>query len=107
MDQKFKETLAKGWIPLLSLLLSLGVTVGGGLVNNKIQTALMEEKIAILQRDAARHEMEKGEQIRSNTTKAEEHEKRIIRLEANFGVIQETLADMKSDLKILLRGAKQ
>lgn len=107
MDQKAKETLAKGWIPLLSLLLSLGVTVGGGLVNNKIQTALMEEKIAILQRDAARHEMEKSEQIRSNTTKAEEHEKRIIRLEANFGVIQETLADMKSDIKILLLGAKQ
>ena len=81
--------------------------MAGGLVNNRIQTALIQEKIAILQRDAARHEMEKGEQIRSNTTKAEEHEKRIIRLEANFGVIQETLADMKSDLKILLRGAKQ
>ena len=107
MDQKAKETLAKAWIPLLSVLLSAGITVAGGLVNNRIQTALIQEKIAILQRDAARHEMEKGEQIRSNTTKAEEHEKRIIRLEANFGVIQETLADMKSDLKILLRGAKQ
>ena len=107
MEQKVKETLAKGWIPLLCVLLSAGITIGGGLVNDKIQTARTEEKIAILQRDAARHEMEKGEQIRSNTAKAEEHEKRIIRLEANFGVIQETLADMKSDLKILLRGAKQ
>lgn len=107
MDQKTKETLAKVWVPLLSLLLSAGITIAGGLVNNRIQTALTQEKIAILQRDAARHEMEKSEQIRSNTTKAEEHEKRIIRLEANFGVIQETLADMKSDIKILLRGAKQ
>ena len=107
MDQKVKETLAKGWVPLLSVLLSAGITVAGGMVHDRIQSALLEEKIAILQRDAARHEMEKGEKIRSNTAKAEEHEKRIIRLEANFGVIQETLADMKSDLKILLRGAKQ
>lgn len=107
MDQKARETLAKVWVPMLSVLLSAGITVAGGLVNNSVQTALIQEKIAILQRDAARHEMEKGEKIRSNTTKAEEHEKRIIRLEANFGVIQETLADMKSDIKILLRGAKQ
>lgn len=88
---------------MASVALSVAITAGGAWVSAKVQSALMEERIAIMQRDMARHEMEKGEQIRLNATRAEEHERRIVRLEANFGLVQETLSEMKEDIKIILR----
>lgn len=70
---------------------------------SKIQDALLEERIATMQRDMAKHEMEKGEQIRFQAIRADEHEKRIVRLEANIDLIQKMLSEMKEDIKILLR----
>lgn len=80
------------------------ITIGGWLMASKIQDALLEERIATMQRDMAKHEMEKSEQIRFNAIRADEHEKRIVRLEASFGLVQETLSEMKEDIKIILRG---
>lgn len=91
-------------LPVGSVLTSLLITIGGAYLSSKVQSALMEERIATLQRDMARHEMDKSEQIAHNRARADDHEQRIIRLEANFSTIQETLSEMKSDIKILIRG---
>lgn len=103
MTEKINNLIKYG-LPIASFALSILITVGGWLVASKVQNALLGERLANLQRDAAKHETEKSEQIRVNALRTEEHEKRIVRLEANFSLIQETLSDMKNDIKILLRG---
>lgn len=96
------EARIEKMMPMISVVASVAITVGGLFINSKVQSALMEERIATLQRDQARHELEKSEQIRAATQRADDHEKRIVKLEANFGIIQETLADLKTDIKTLL-----
>ncbi len=99
-----KEIAKRNWLSLGAAAFSLAVTIGGAIVSEKVQTTLMNERIAILQRDQARHELEKSEQIRLALQRADDHEKRIVRLEASFGLVQETLSEMKEDIKILVRG---
>lgn len=104
MDSAIKSQLLK-WMPVASFLLSLVVAIGGAYVSIKMQAAITEVSIANLQRDQARHELEKSEQIRAAMQRADDHEKRIVKLEANFGLIQDLLSEMKGDIKILMRGA--
>lgn len=106
MDDKKRDHLEKIWLPLGSILLSLGITVGGAYIHGKLQAALMEERVSTIQRDMARHELEKSEQITRNRQRGEDHEQRIVRLETNFGAIQSTLQEVRGDIKTLLRGMK-
>lgn len=102
-----KEKLEKYILPLSSILLSLSITVGGAYYSGKLQAALMEERIATLQRDQARHEVERGKEIAKNTTRGDDHEQRIVRLEVSLDVMQATLLEIKSDVKTLLaKGVK-
>ncbi len=94
----------RNWMSFAAAAFSVFVTVGGAFISEKVQTTLMNERIAILQRDQAKHELEKSEQIRLALQRADDHEKRIVRLEASFGLVQETLSEMKEDIKILVRG---
>lgn len=103
---EMKDKLEKYWIPLGTVLLSLAITAVGNYYSDKLRTALMEQNIATMKADMAKHEMEKSEQIAHNRARADDHEQRIIRLEANFSTIQETLSEMKTDLKILIRSNK-
>lgn len=103
---EMKDRIEKYWIPLGTVLLSMAITVVGNYYSDKLRAALMEQSIATMKADMARHEMEKSEQIAHNRARADDHEQRIVRLEANFSTIQETLSEMKSDLKILIRGSK-
>lgn len=105
------EARIEKFFPLASLVLSVIITAGGAYMSSRVQSALMEERLATMQRDMARHEMEKSEQIAHNRSRADDHEQRIIRLEANFSTIQETLGEVKSDvkslIKIALKGASE
>lgn len=101
-----RDKLEKVWLPLGSILLSLGVTIGGAYISSSIQKARMEEKIATLQRDQARHELEKGQEITRLAANADDHGQRIIRLETNLDAIQSTLKEVRADIKTLLRGMK-
>lgn len=92
------------WASLASFALYTLSLIGGMYIALKVSEVRMDERIASLQRDQAKHELEKGEQIRRNMQRADDHEQRLIRLEANFSTIQETLSEMKSDIKILIRG---
>lgn len=103
---EMKDRIEKYWIPLGTVLLSMAITVVGNYYSDKLRAALMEQSIATMKADMARHEMEKSEQIAHNRARADDHEQRIVRLEANFSTIQETLSEMKSDLKILIRGSR-
>lgn len=104
MEIKDKDRIDRLWPSLVSIGLSLAITAGGWLMASKIQDALLEERIATMQRDMARHELEKGKEIQRQAQRSDDHEQRIIRLEANFSTIQETLSEMKEDLKIIIRG---
>lgn len=56
-----------------------------------------------LEKDFARHE-----QVVSHiATKTDDQEKRLTRLEAQFGEMQSLLTEIRSDVKILLRGGQQ
>lgn len=99
-----KDKLEKYWIPLGTVLLSLAITAVGNYYSDKLRAALMEQSIATMKADMARHEMEKSEQIAHNRARADDHEQRIIRLEANFGIIQGLLEEVRGDIKILIRG---
>ncbi len=101
-----KEIAKRNWLSLGAAAFSVAVTIGGAIISEKMQSTLMNERIAILQRDQAKHELEKSEQIRNALQRADNHEKRIIRLEANFEVIQATLTEMREDLKTLVRAGR-
>ena len=105
MDENLKSQIFK-WMPIASLLFSIVAAVVGSYVSIRMQAAITEVSIANLQRDQARHELEKSEQIRQASQRAEDHEKRIVKLEANFGLIQDLLSEMKGDIKSLMRGQK-
>lgn len=81
----------------------MAITVVGNYYSDKLRAAIMEERIATLQKNMAQHEMEKSEQIAHNRARADDHEQRIVRLEANFGIIQGLLEEVRGDIKILIR----
>lgn len=93
------------WASFGSFALYAISLIGGMYIALKVTEVRMDERIASLQRDQAKHELEKGEQIRRNMQRADDHEQRIVRLEANFSTIQDTLTEMRSDIKILIRGS--
>lgn len=92
------------WVSIGSLVVYTLITIGGFYASQIVSEARMDERIANLERDQAKHEKERGEQIQRNIQRADDHEQRLIRLEANFSTIQETLSEMKADIKILIRG---
>lgn len=99
--------LKKYGLPAASVLASLVITVAGAVTNGKIQSALMEERIAVLQRDQARHELDKTREISRLSTASEDHGQRIIRLETSLDAIQTTLKEMRADIKTLIRGMRE
>ena len=99
-----KDKLEKYWMPLGTVLLSTAITVVGNYYNDRLRTALMEERLATMQTRLAEHELEKSKQIQRTAERADDHEQRIVRLEANFGMIQSTLEEMRGDIKLLIRG---
>lgn len=72
--------------------------------NFALMTERMDARIATLEKDSARHELAKEKGFSRLTTRAEDHEQRIVRLEANLGAMQSTLNEVRADVKALLHG---
>lgn len=97
----------KLWGALFTVLAPLSITLAGGYLQNQLVMARMEERIATIKEQAARHELEKGQEITRLAANADDHGQRIIRLETNLDAIQSTLREMRTDIKTLLRGVRE
>lgn len=96
----------KIWSLLFTVLAPLAIAIAGGYLQNQLVMARMEERIATIKEQTARHELEKGREIARISTTTEDHSQRIIRLETNLDAIQSTLKEMRADIKTLLRGVR-
>lgn len=97
----------KLWGALFTVLAPLAIAIVGGYLQNQLVMARMEERIATIKEQAARHELEKGREIARISTTTEDHSQRIIRLETNLDAIQSTLGEVRADIKTLLRGVRE
>ena len=96
----------KIWSLLFTVLAPLAIAIVGGYLQNQLVMARMEERIATIKEQAARHELEKGREIARISTTTEDHSQRIIRLETNLDAIQSTLKEVRADIKTLIRGMR-
>lgn len=96
----------KLWGALFTVLAPLSITLAGSYLQNQLVMARMEERIATIKEQAARHELEKGREIVRISTTTEDHSQRIIRLETNLDAIQSTLKEVRADIKTLIRGMR-
>lgn len=97
----------KIWSLLFTVLAPLSITLAGGYLQNQLVMARMEERIATIKEQSARHELEKGQEITRLAANADDHGQRIIRLETNLDAIQSTLKEVRTDIKTLLRGVRE
>lgn len=97
----------KIWSLLFTVLAPLAIAIAGGYLQNQLVMARMEERIATIKEQTARHELEKGREIARISTTTEDHSQRIIRLETNLDAIQSTLKEVRTDIKTLLRGVRE
>lgn len=111
MNEAIKQTIFKLVLPVL-------VPVAAGLGSAVIATKIMVEKLdtrvshlevqierheKALDRDFARHEAT----VADISHKTDDQEKRLTRLEALFTETQTLLTEIRTDVKILLRGGQQ
>lgn len=95
-----QDNMLKFVLPVLAPVI---ISIGACFVNNQILQARMEERVASIKEQAARHEASKNQDFSRLVLRGDDHEQRIVRLEANLGAIQEALAEMRKDIKTLLR----
>lgn len=97
----------KIWSLLFTVMAPLAIAIAGGYLQNQLTMARVEERIATLKEQSARHELEKGQEITRLAANADDHGQRIIRLETNLDAIQSTLKEVRADIKTLLRGVRE
>lgn len=101
-----EEMKSKVWGLIFTMLSPIAITVVGNHIQTQLTMARVEERIATIKEQSARHELEKGQEITRLSANSEDHGQRIIRLETNYDTIQSTLKEMRSDIKILIRGMR-
>lgn len=101
-----EELKSKVWGLLFTILAPIAITVAGNYIQTQLTMARVEERIAIIKEQSARHELEKRQEITRLSANSEDHGQRIIRLETNLDTIQSTLKEMRADIKTLIRGMK-
>lgn len=97
---------ARAWIAIFTVVTPLIITLAGAYFSNQLAVARMDERIAVIKENNARHELERGQDIQRLLTSKEDHAQRIIRLEASLDAIHVTLSEMKEDIKTLIKGKK-
>lgn len=97
----------KIWSLLFTVLAPLAIAIVSGYLQNQLTMARVEERIAIIKEQSARHELERGQEITRLAANADDHGQRITRLETNLDAIQSTLKEVRADIKTLLRGVRE
>lgn len=99
---------------VLPICASVVLAVGTAVISGMVMTARMEGRVSHLEiqierhekaldRDFARHE----QTVLEIAHRTDDQEKRLSRLEALVSQTQELLSEIRSDVKILLRGGQQ
>lgn len=106
-----KELLGKFLLPILA---SMVIGIGSSIVACLVVTERMDGRVNSLEVQIARHEKEldrdffRHEQtVAAIMSKTEDQEKRLTRLETLVNETQRLLEEIRSDVKILLRGGQQ
>lgn len=105
------------WRPVVGqvvggVLIAVLVGIGSAAVTGAGMMTRLEERIMSLERDVARHEsaiekdMKRIEDVNAVAIqRTEDHERRLARLESTLGNLRDDVAEMKQDIKLLLRSA--
>lgn len=103
-----KETFAhKVYLTAISAVVSVAICVGSALGTSTLLTARMDERVTYIREQSRKHEQEKQHEFERHADTLRDHDQRLARLEALTGSLQETLSEIRSDVKILLRGGQQ
>lgn len=94
-----KEKIASMILPGIVSLAVSGITAAG---NMGIMTERMNARIAVLEKESARHELTKEKDFSRIRLSTDDHEKRLVRLETNLGAMQNILNEVRADIKELL-----
>lgn len=98
---------ARMGIAVFTVVVPLLITLAGNYYGNQLSIARMDERIAIIQKEVARHELERGQDIQRLLSSKEDHAQRIVRLEASLDGIHMSLSELKEDIKTLIKGKHQ
>lgn len=88
-------------------IISIAICIGSALATSVVLTGRLEERLTGLKDSLDKHDATRQEEILRLTARTENHEQRLTRLEAHFDTVQETLGEIRSDVKIILRGGQQ
>ncbi|MBD5608556.1 MAG: hypothetical protein HDQ93_06880 [Desulfovibrio sp.] len=111
MKELGKDILVKFALPILA---SMVIGIGSSILSCLLVTERMNGRVTSLETQIAKHEhaldrdFQRHEQtvaILANRT--DDQERRLTRLEALVGETQALLAEIRTDVKILLRGGQQ
>lgn len=100
MEERIKHI--KLWISVFSVVVSLAVSVISYFVQGQILQTKLELKIVNLEKQIARHELDKDKDLSKIIIRSDDHEQRIIRLETSMSVMQEAIPEMRNDMKTIL-----
>lgn len=92
---------------VIPALISIGICIGSALGASVILTSRLEERISALKDSLEKHDASRQAEVLRLVARTENHEQRLTRLEAHFDTVQETLGEIRSDVKIILRGGQQ
>lgn len=91
---------------IFTVLVPLVISVASAYLSNQLAVARMDERIASIKENNARHEMERGHDIQILLASREDHAQRIVRLEASLDAIHVMLSEMKADIKLLIKDGR-
>lgn len=111
MKEMGKDILARFVLPVLAATV---IGIGSSIVACLVVTERMDGRVSSLEVQIARHEraldrdFQRHEQtVAAISSRTDDQEKRLTRLETLVGETQRLLAEIRADVKILLRGGQQ
>lgn len=111
MNEFIRQAMLKFVLPIL---VPVGVGLGSAVIATKIMVEKLDTRVTHLEFQIARHEKALDRDFaRHEATvadishKTDDQEKRLTRLEALFTETRALLSEIRTDVKILLRGGQQ
>lgn len=99
--ESFLRLLFRVSVPaLISIMICIGSAIGTSI----LLTSRLEERVASIKDSLDRHDQTRHTEQLRLAERLDNHEQRLSRLEAHYDAVQESLREISSDVKILLRG---
>lgn len=88
-------------------LVSIAICIGSAIGTSIVLTSRIEERVTGIKENLAEHDADRKNEFVRIVDRIDNHEQRLTRLEAHYDTVQETLREISSDVKIILRGGQQ